>query len=474
MRHIRFTSRVPALARAGLGVPAPLIAAAPAAEDPDWQIVTSIRDEGFRHSHVMDIMSELTDRIGPRLTGGPQVKAANEWTKDELTRFGLVNAHLEPWAFNGKGWQQGSVNVRMVTPDIAPLLAYPMAWTPGTAGVVRGKVVQVKIEKAEDMEKYKGKLEGAIVFYGDMREVKPHADAEMKRYDDKGLQEVAQFNPGPPARGPGNFNPETFRQQRQLRNSLRKFWADEKVAAVVEPSRGDGGTVFVQGGGNYQPGQEALVPMLAMAIEHYGRISRLVSRNVPVEVELDVRTKFFDAPEQWNTLAEIPGTDPKLKDQIVMLGGHLDSWHTGTGATDNAAGCAVMMEAVRILQKLAADGEFKPRRTIRIGLWTGEEEGLLGSRAYVKAHFGGRPDPPQGANDLPAALRPAAGPLTIKAEQAKLAAYFNVDNGTGKIRVIYTRENAAVVPLFRAWFEPFYDLGAQTISMKNTGGTDHL
>ena len=474
MRHsIALTTRATALVLALLLAAAPLLAAGPAAEDPDWAVVTQLRDEGFRHSHIMEIMSELSDRIGPRLTGGPQVKRANEWTRDELTRFGLSNAHLEPWAFNGKGWSQDYVNVRMVEPDVAPLLVYPQAWSPSTNGVVRAKAVAVKIEKPEDMEKYKGKLAGAIVLNGDMREVKPRVDPDMHRYDEKGLEEIAQYDAAPRAGNP-NFNPETFRQLRQLRNTLRKFWADEKVAAVIDPSRGDGGTVFVQGTG-YQAGQETQVPTLTMAIEHYGRIWRLVSRNVPVELELDVRNKFYDdAATQYNTIAEIPGTDPKLKDQVIMLGGHLDSWHTGTGATDNGAGCAVMMEAVRILEKLKQDGDFKPRRTIRIALWTGEEEGLLGSRAYAREHFGGRPEPPQGANDLPAALRPPAGPLTLKPEQAKISAYFNVDNGTGRIRGIYTQENAAVVPIFRSWFEPFYDLGAQTISMRTTGGTDHL
>ena len=477
----RLASCAAALVLTVLAAAPPIAAAGGNGDDPDWDMVTRIRDEGFNHSRVMEIMSDLADGIGPRLTGGPQVKRANEWTRDELTSFGLSNAHLEGWDFGGRGWSQDYVNVRMVAPDVAPLLAYAQAWTPSTNGVVRGKVVLVTATNKDELEKYKGTLEGAIVLFGAMRDVEPHADAQMKRYDDKGLEEIASFDPGPSPRRnaqPGAFNPATFRQQREFRAGLRTFWADEKVAAVIEPSRGDGGTLFVQGfGQGYKPGQEALVPTLTMAIEHYGRLARLASRKVPVEVELDVRNKWYDdAATQYNTIAEIPGTDPKLKDQVVMLGGHLDSWHTGTGATDNGAGVGVMMEAVRILEKLYQEKEFTPRRTIRIALWTGEEEGLLGSRAYVKAHFGGRPDatPAQQANFVPGQPQQPTGPLTLKPEDKQITAYFNVDNGTGKIRGIYTQGNAAVVPIFTSWFEPFHDLGAQTITMKNTGGTDHL
>jgi carboxypeptidase Q len=456
------------------------LAAGPA-DDPDLEVVSRIRDEGFRHSKIMDIMSELSDRIGPRLTGSPNMKRANEWTRDQFAQWGLANAHLEPWGPFGRGWSQEYVNVRMTSPDVFPLIVYPQAWTPGTNGVVHGKAVQVKIEKTEDIEKYKGKLAGAIVMFGEMREVKPHADAEMKRYDDKGLLEVSEYEvpgaPGPRGGGPGGqpFNRETFAAQRKLREELRKFWVDEKVAAVIQPSRGDGGTVFVQGVQNgWKAGSEGVVPTLTMAIEHYGRISRLLDRKQDVELELDVRTKFYDdATTQYNTVAEIPGSDPKLKDQVVMLGGHLDSWHTGTGATDNGAGSAVMMEAVRILKSLESQG-LKPRRTIRIALWSGEEEGLLGSSAYAKEHFGSRPEPSAAERDLPSFLRTPSGPLTLKPEQPKVSAYFNVDNGTGRIRGIYCQENAAVVPIFERWFEPFHDLSARAISLRNTGGTDHL
>jgi carboxypeptidase Q len=451
---------------AALSLPVARIAAAD--DQTDLENITRIRQEGFRDSQVMKIMSQLTDEIGPRLTGSPNMKRANDWTRDQFTAWGLTNAHLEPWGPFGKGWSQEYVSVRMTSPDVDPLYAIPLAWTPGTNGTVKAKAVQVKIEKPEDMEKYRGKLAGAVVLFGDMRDVKPHSEAELKRYDEKSLDELSQYAVGSDRRL-ATFR-EEYVKRLALRKQLRQFWADEKVAAVIEPSRGDGGTLFVQSGGSYKPGEEALVPMLVMAVEHYGRISRLLERDVPVELELDIRTKFYDNAEtQFNTVAEIPGSDKK--DEIVMLGAHLDSWHAGTGATDNAAGSAVSMEAVRILKALG----IKPRRTIRIALWSGEEEGLLGSRAYAAQHFGSRPesnDPAQ--KDLPSFLREERGPLQLKPEQAKVSAYFNIDNGTGKIRGVYCQENSAVAPIFTSWLQPFHDLGANTISMRNTGGTDHL
>ena len=457
-----------------MALPLPLLGAGAATENIDYDTITLIRQEGFRDSHVMEIMSQLSDYIGQRLTGSPNAKRANEWTRDQFAAWGLQNAHLEPWGPFGRSWSQEFVSVRMTSPEAVPLYAIPFAWSPGTNGVVTGKVMIVKVEKVEDLDKYHGKLAGAIVLYGEPREIKPHESAEMRRYDEKTLAEVAEYNAGP-QRLPAQFTPQALAQARRINEALRKFWADENVAAVIQPGRGDGGTIFVaQVSSNvWRQGREWPVPTLAMAAEHYGRLYRLVSRDVPVTVELELRTKFYDNAETFNTIAEIPGTDKK--DEIVMLGAHLDSWHGGTGATDNGAGCAVMMEAVRILKAL----NIRPRRTIRIALWTGEEQGLLGSRAYAKEHFGFRAeseaDKRAAAEAGPAAPnRPPTGPLTLKPEQSKLAAYFNVDNGTGRIRGIYTQENAAVAPIFEQWFTPFHDLGAQTISMRNTGGTDHL
>ena len=433
----------------------------------DLGMVTQIRAEGFHDSQVMQTASAIVDGIGERLTGSPNAKRANEWTRDQLAKWGLQNAHLEAWQF-GRGWQNEYASVRMVSPDFMELIAYPKAWTASTHGVVRGEAVRVIAKRIEDLEKYKGQLSGKIVVIGDMPDLKPISEAPMQRYDEKRLTDIANFEI--PSEKP-RFSPEEIKQRIEFTKRAAEFFAAEKVLAIIDASRGSGGgTVFVQSGGSYKEGDPQPVTSLAMDPEHFGRIARLLERKASVELELDVRNKFYEGdPTQWDTVAEIPGTDKK--DEIVMVGAHLDSWHAGTGATDNAAGCAITMEAVRILEALGV----KPRRTIRIALWTGEEQGLLGSRAYVAEHFGARPESTDPAEkDLPSFLRKPGTPLTIKPEQKTIAAYFNIDNGSGKIRGIYLQENAAVAPIFTAWLAPFHDLGADTITYRNTGGTDHL
>src|SRR5579872_1773884 len=437
-------------------------------EKVDLETISRIRYEGFHNSKVMDYASGLMDSIGERLTGSPNMKRANEWTRDQLTAMGLSNSHLEAWGPFGRGWANQYTNVRMTSPDIVTLLAYPKAWTPGTNGVVKGNCVRVILDKKEDFEKYKGKLGGMIVILGADTEAKPITEAEYKRYSEDDLAKLAEFNPTMEH----NFTFADYLKRLQFIKDENQFFADEKVLAVIDHSRGTagGGTVFVQSGGSYKPGQTTTVPQMTMALEHWTRIARLLGEKKDVSLELNVQNTFYDDdPNQYDTIAEIPGTDKK--DEVVMLGAHLDSWHAGTGATDNGAGSVVMMEAVRILKAL----DIKPRRTIRIGLWSGEEEGLLGSQGYVEQHFGSRPrsdDPAM--KDLPTLLRRDAGPITPKPEQAKVSAYFNVDNGTGKIRGIYLQENEAVAPIFEAWMRPFKDLGMTTLSMRNTGGTDHL
>ncbi len=442
-----------------------------AGESVDLEMMTRIRQEEFRDSKVMDTLSELTDDIGPRLTGSPNMKRANEWTRDQFTKWGLVNAHLEAWGPFGRGWSEESAVVRMIAPDTAMLFAYPEAWTPGTPGLVRGKVVRARIERKEDFEKYHGKLAGAIVLLGEEHDVKPHDDAEMVRYDEKGLDEIYRYQA---AMHHGYQRPSREEMVRMFafRKQLAQFLAEEKPAVVIKPSSGDGGTIFV-GGSRPAKDSPAAVPTLMMAVEHFGRIARLLERNVPVELEVEVRNKFYGDDESmaYNTVAEIPGSDKK--DEIVMLGGHLDSWHSGTGATDNGAGVAVAMEAVRLLKVLGV----KPRRTIRIALWSGEEQGLLGSKAYVTEHLAQRKEPAvkdTADEALPSYMRKARGPIVTKSEWPKVSAYFNLDNGSGKIRGIYTQENAAVRPIFEAWLEPFRDLGANTITMRDTGSTDHV
>jgi len=438
-------------------------------EKVDLETITRIRYEGFHNSKVMDLASGLMDSIGERLTGSPNMKRANEWTRDKFTELGLSNAHLESWGPFGRGWANQYVNVRMTAPDITPLIAYAKAWTPGTNGVVSGKCIRASIEDKKDFEKYRGKLAGMIVIFGPNAEVKPITELPYERLNDEALTKIGEYQiPGerPP------FRMAEIMRRRQFMKDLNQFFADEKVLAVVDHSRGTsgGGTVFVQSGGSYKPGETTTVPQLTMASEHWNRIARLLDQKKEVSLELNVANTFYDDDSmQYDTIAEIPGTDKK--DEVVMLGAHLDSWHAGTGATDNGAGSVVMMEAVRILKAL----DIKPRRTIRIGLWSGEEEGLLGSQGYVEKHFGSRPpmDDPN-MKGMPTLLRREAGPVTVKPEQAKVAAYFNVDNGTGRIRGVYLQENAAVAPIFEAWMKPFKDLGMTTLTMRNTGGTDHL
>jgi carboxypeptidase Q len=453
----------------------PVIPSVQKAEDPDLEFITRLREEEFRHGQVMEIMSNLTDNIGPRLTGSPNMKKANEWTRDQLKEWGLVNANVEPWGSFGRGWAYQMAEVRMTAPDTMQFLALPQAWTPGTSGPVSGQPVLITATTPEELAKYKGQLAGKIVLVGEPRYPDPIEKAMFERYSDADLDKLSTYTiPNAPGGGPGGI-PQNFRQQIRFGQALQRFLQEEKPAAVLQPSRqpGQDGTIFVQSGGSYQKDQPAsVVPALTVALEHYNRVVRLLNKKVPVTLEVNVQAQFYDDDDKgYDTVAEIPGTDPKLKAQLVMLGGHMDSWHGGEGATDNAAGVTVAMEAVRLLQKLGV----KPRRTIRIALWSGEEEGLLGSRGYVKNHFGGRKDlpPDQQNRDLPAFLRPQ-GALELKPEQKLVSGYFNYDNGTGKIRGIYLQENGLVAPIFRKWMEPLRDLGVTTIASGNTGGTDHL
>ena len=438
-------------------------------EKVDLDMVSRIRYEGFRNSKVMEFASGLMDGIGPRLTGSPNAKRANEWTRGQLSAMGLSDAHLESWGPFGRGWSNEYINVRMVSPDIAPLIAYARAWTPGTNGTVKGKCVRVKIEDKKDFAKYKGQLAGMIALFGPDPEVKTLAQPMFVRLGDKELADIEQYQI--PSEKPG-FRVRQFLKRTQFINDLNKFLAEEKVMAVVDHGYGNygGGTVFVQSGGSWRTGESATVPEVTVALEQWNRIARLLAQKKDVELELNVTNSFHDDDAmQYNTVAELPGTDKK--DELVMLGAHLDSWHSGTGATDNGAGSVVMMEVMRILKAL----DVKPRRTVRIALWTGEEQGLLGSQNYVQQHFGSRPPLDELALKwMPTLLRREAGPVTLKPEQSKVAAYFNVDNGSGKIRGVFLQENSAVAPIFQAWMQPFKDLGMTTLSMRNTGGTDHL
>jgi carboxypeptidase Q len=437
-----------------------------AADDPDLEMQTRIRQEALHNSKVMEIAQGLTDFIGPRLTGSPNMKRANDWTRDKLAELGLTNAHLEPWGPFGRSWAYEFCEVRMTSPDVAQLSVLPRAWTPGTTGAVRGKPIHVNLETLEDVNKAKGKLAGKIVLISAPRDLKPHPDPEFQRYSEKTLSDLEQYEM---PRAPRATREEVLKR-RDYRRALVKLIADEKPLALIEAGNRDFGTFGVQAGLAYKTEEQLAAPSLVMSAEQYNRLVRLVDGKKDIEVEVDVRVNFGDDDAKtWNTIAEIPGTDKK--GEVVMLGAHLDSWHGGTGATDNGAGVAATMEAIRVLKAIG----IAPKRTIRIALWSGEEQGLLGSRAYVAEHFASRPEPTDpDEKDLPLSMRKVSGPLTFKPEYAKLSAYFNLDNGSGKIRGIYAQENAATRPLFEKWIAPLHDLGVTTVTMRNTGSTDHV
>ncbi|HVR28130.1 MAG TPA: M20/M25/M40 family metallo-hydrolase [Thermoanaerobaculia bacterium] len=438
-------------------------------EEPiDWDMVNRIRAEGFGRSRVMETLGHLTDRIGSRLTGSPGMREANEWTRGRLAEWGLVNATVEPWGRFGRGWSVDRAAVHLVRPLAAPLQALPEAWTPATAGPVRGLAMRVTLAQEEDFEEHRGKLSGRILLLDEEREGPPAERSEFRRYTAEELEELAEFRI--PSRRDRDQNRRRAIERRRLGRALREFLAAEGVLAMVKVSPWDAGIVRVGGGGSREPGEEVGPPSLVMAAEHYGWIVRLLERGEEVELEIDVAARFHDDDlDAANTLAEIPGSD--REDELVMAGAHLDSWHAATGSNDNAAGSAVVMEAARILQALGV----RPRRTIRIALWSGEEQGLLGSRAYVERHFASRPEPADPEIlELPKSLWPVTWPLRLQPAHAKLSAYFNVDNGSGRIRGVYTQGNVAVGPIFARWLQPFDDLGADTVTHRDTGSTDHV
>jgi carboxypeptidase Q len=483
--------------------PASLLAQqTPAAPAPDPNDpIQRIKDEGMNRSQIMQTLSYLSDVIGPRLTASPGMKRANEWTRDQMTKWGLQNAHLEAWGPFGRGWTLKRFSAQVTEPTAIPLIAYPKAWSPGLASPLTADVVYFDAKTEADFEKYKGKLNGKIVLTAPMRNVTAHFEPLGTRLNEKELLTLADA-PEPRTGGNRNFTPNPqFRATAELAAAKLRFFQSEGAALLVDPSRGDGGTMFVQsasvpspprdpnatgpaprGTPPYDKSAPKVTPQVVVAAEHYNRIVRMLQAGEPVKMNVELAVAWQDTdPMGYNTIAEIPGTD--LKDEIVMLGGHMDSWHSGTGATDNAAGCAVAMEAVRIIQALG----LKPRRTIRIALWSGEEQGLFGSRAYVTEHFGSM------QNSVTSAAPATGGPtnsglgggngngngstgptLVTKPEYDKLSAYYNLDNGTGKIRGVYLQGNEGVRSLFRQWLAPFRDMGAATLTISNTGGTDHL
>jgi carboxypeptidase Q len=442
-----------------------LLALVPAlilAEEPvDLGMVSRIRDEGFRRSQVLEIARHLSDEIGYRITGS---------TRDKLASWGLANARLEPYKF-GRGWSYTRGVVQVLRPYEATLAALPKAWTSGTdAGPVRGPLMIVSIDSEKDFEKYRGKLAGKILLIGELRDlVNEPREGTPRRLSPEALDALSRY--GSPDLQDPLASAKRRREMLALRRAIQRFFREEKVLALLDNSTFDWGILRAGRGGSPDLEEPLGLPSVVVSAEEYNRLHRLAAAGREVEAEIDVRVRLHTEDlNAYNTIAEIPGTD--RKGEIVMTGAHLDSWHGGTGATDNAAGCAVMMEAVRILKALGV----KPRRTIRIALWSGEEQALYGSTAYVDQHLGARPEPEdEKLRALPSYFRPpATGPFKAKPEHAKLSVYFNMDNGGGRIRGIYAQENAAVLPIFEAWLRPLRDLGASTVTMQGTGATDHV
>ena len=429
----------------------------------DATVIQKIREEGLTRSKVMDIAFNLTDKNGSRLTNSEGYMRAANYAKATLSEWGLENAVIDPWGEFGKGWDLQKMYLAMTAPYYKPLLAWPKTWTAGTNGLKKGSLLVVTLKDSAALMAYKGTLKGKLIIIDQLDVYKQSFKADAVRYTDEELARMAAAAPQA-----GERQTTDTAQMRRLReqyargsvgsamrvtNMLKTMAMEEGAIGMISTAtRNHDGTIFSQGGGAYKGKDPANFLDMALGIEDYNTLLRLAKSGTDVLLEADVKVKFQDKDLQgYNVIAEIPGTDPTLKDEVVMIGAHLDSWQAGTGATDNAAGSSVMMEVMRILKAIG----LQPKRTIRIGLWSGEEQGLLGSRGYVKKTF------------LDASGKPN------KAHE-QFSAYYNIDNGTGKIRGIYLQGNAACAAIFSNWVAPFNDLGAKTITMSNTGGTDHL
>jgi len=448
----------------------------------DLATIDRIRDEGLNNSHIMEYASGLFDGVGPRLTASPDFVKAQEWSLDQLRRMGASNPHTESWGEFGMGWRQIGTSVLMTAPSTATILAQATPWSPATAGEVTGEVIAVPdLKEEKDFDAWKGKLAGKVILYGEAPKINPSPGELLKHYDAAKLEHFRTYPldgdqsdsfilPNDPAFWEKEFKERAFLEK------VGRFFADEHALAVLRRG-GSGGILHDDTNASlgwfvYRPEHKQAIPSAVIANEAFGRMHRLISHKVPVSVRLNIVTQFFGDHEPGNSvIAEIPGTAPGLKDQVVMLGGHLDSWIAGTGATDDGAGSIIALEALRILRA----ANVQPRRTIRIALWGGEEQGLFGSAGYVSSHFGTptystKPE----EQVVPEFLRQQTGPITVKPDHPKLDAYFNTDNGGGKFLGIFTEENSATAAIFQQWLPVVSDLGFSTISLRNSGSTDHV
>ncbi|HSB93142.1 MAG TPA: M20/M25/M40 family metallo-hydrolase [Flavitalea sp.] len=419
------------------------------AQSVDTAVMAHIRDQAFNHSMVAEFAHQLTDIAGPRLTNSPGYFRATDYAVKALGQMKLNKATKESWGYFGKGWSNEKTVLTLKVPYTENIIAYPVAWTKGTTGPA--KTVQVILLDSLDSAIVTAKsalIKGKIVMIKSSRHYIPspfenlatrHSDSTLTHMENEYMFTAEEIAP--------------YVVQAVRYSNTIKYLEKKGAVALLIKSRFRDGTVGVEGSNGYAKGYDAPLPNLMIAPEDYLQLERIISDGRPVELEIDVKNSWnTNQTDGINVVGELTGSDPTLKEQVVMLGGHLDSWHAGTGATDNAAGCAVMMEAMRIIKSLPV----QPKRTIRIALWGGEEQGLLGSFGYVKKHYGDPKD------------------MKLSAEQKKVSAYFNLDNGTGKIRGIFAQGNPDVVDLFQSWLAPFNDLGATTVTPKNTGSTDHL
>ncbi len=449
-----------------------LFLAAQTTEKIDTAIVSRIKREGMERSQVMNILHMLTDVHGPRLTNSTGYRNAAEYARKTLEGFGLEGVHFDQWDESfGRGWNLKKFTLQNISPVYSPVIAYPKAWSPGIKGSVQAEAVYLDIQSEDDIKKYEGKLKGKYVLFSLPTPVKPGFKPDATRLTDSVLLVMANSGASE------DFSGRRFRAPTEPQRLAYLKWnlcQKEGALAVLEASpssRLEDGTVAVAGAtvpyaadvpfnqrvSVYHAKAPKILPQVVVAAEHYNRMVRQIQDGQTVRLEMSLETEFLPDAPGFNVIGEIPGTD--LKDEVVMIGAHLDSWHSGTGSTDNASGSAVMMEAMRLIKSLG----ISPRRTIRIALWGGEEQGLLGSRNYVKRELGQRLDKAYPYDSIQ--LKPAA---------EKLSVYFNMDNGSGKYRGIYLQGNSEIAPIFRKWFEPFAKMGAATLTLRNTSGTDHL
>jgi carboxypeptidase Q len=421
-------------------------------ENLDMAMMAKIRDEGLNRSQVMEIVFNLTDANGPRLMQSPGYFKAANWAKNKLASWGLVNANLEAWGNWGKGWELEKYYLAMTAPYYKPIIGFPKTFSQGTDGLAHAEVILLDLKDSTGLAAYQGKLKNKMILIKRMDILTLGFAPDAVRYSDSELVKMASFEPKAPVTPSTAMN--AFMASARLLAQVKKLAVQEGALGVLSTgAKNTDGTVFVQNGIPYNGDMMPACNDISIAMEDFLTIQRLLEHGIPVSIDLELHSKIFaDDQKGYNVVAEIPGTDKKLKDQLVMIGGHLDCWQGSTGATDNAAGSAVMMEVMRILKAV----DFQPRRTVRIALWGGEETGLHGSKNYVKNHF----------TDTTTKKYNAAGD--------QLSVYLNLDNGSGKIRGIYLQGNAAARPIFDQWFEPFHDLGAATLTLQNTGGTDHL